>query len=129
MVVRLKSIKRRARQWRGRWTMFLLVYCAFMFGLLGVSIVARLMLLAVTPYGEIYPHSLLAAFQADYGAWDIPEVALAPLNPEAANAAERDATEVSDAQRKLIKNNREIVPVAILPVPTSTPTPTASPTA
>src|SRR6266542_3721132 len=100
MVAKLIRIKRRARQWRGRWTMFLLIYCAFMFGLLGVSIVARWMLLMVTPYGEVYPHSLLAEFHSDYSAWNIPEVALAPLNPAAANAAERDATEVSNAQKQ-----------------------------
>ena len=124
----LHNLRYRFRDRRDRVTLLLLVYAALAMGAIGVSIIARWALLFVSPFGELYPHSLLAQFQADYRAWDTPAFALAPLNPEAARAAERDAAEVLRSTEMPEDLGREVVPVAVLPpatptlsAPTSTP--------
>ena len=85
--------------------------------------VARLILSMVTPYGEIYPQSLLAQLSADYQPWEVPAIPLPALNPAAAMAAEQDIAQTDEPERIP-------VPAAVLPTdlpPTSTPTGTASP--
>src|SRR5205823_4566485 len=84
----------------------------------GVACVSQLALRILTPYGAIYPHSLLAMYDADYHPWSPGDgLALPPLNPQAALAAERD----------LLGNGAPgVVPVAVLPPMTPTDTPIAS---
>ncbi|HEX9440262.1 MAG TPA: hypothetical protein VF909_11290, partial [Roseiflexaceae bacterium] len=100
-----------------------MVLTALLLGLVGVACVSQLALRLLTPYGAIYPHSLLAMYAADYHPWtrgDAP--ALPPLNPQAALAAERD----------LLGNGAPgVVPVAVLPplTPTDTPSAPLQPTA
>ncbi len=117
----LHNLRYRFRDRRDRVTLLLLVYAALVIGAIGVSIIARWALLFVSPFGTLYPHSLLAQFQADYRAWDAPAFALAPLNPEAARAAERDAAEVLRSTELPEELGREVVPVAVLPQATPTP--------
>src|SRR5437764_13748029 len=86
-----------------------LVLAALLLGLAGVCGVSQLALRLLTPYGAVYPHSLLAMYSADYGPWDHAEAPqLPPLNPQAALAAERDLANTGGAPG--------IVPPAVLPV-------------
>ncbi|HJZ49701.1 MAG TPA: hypothetical protein VKE41_21135, partial [Roseiflexaceae bacterium] len=114
-----------SRQQRDRRLLLLLVLLAVLFGLIGVNLVARLILAMVTPYGQVYPQSLLAQLSADYQPWEAPAVALPALNPAAAIAAEHDIAQTDVPQRIP-------VPAAVLPtvlLPTYTPTNTVQPAA
>src|SRR6266545_2096269 len=91
-----------------RRVLWLMVLTALLLGLVGVACVSQLALRLLTPYGAIYPHSLLAMYDADYHPWtrgDAP--ALPPLNPQAALAAERDPGG---------GGGPNIAPAAVLPV-------------
>ena len=90
------------RQQRDRRLLLLCVLLAVLFGLIGVNMVARMILLMVTPYGEIYPQSLLAHLSADYQPWEVPAIQLPALNPAAAMAAEQDIVQ-TDEPALLIK--------------------------
>src|SRR5829696_7901395 len=112
------------RQQRDQRLLLLCVLLAVLFGLIGVNMVARMILSMVTPYGEIYPQSLLAQLSADYQPWEVPAIPLPALNPAAAMAAEQDVAQTDEPERIP-------VPAAVLPTDlphTSTPTGTASPT-
>src|SRR5215211_6263528 len=111
------------RQQRDRRLLLLCVLLAVLFGLIGVNMVGRLILAMVTPYGEIYPQSLLAHLSADYQPWEVPAIPLPALNPAAAMAAEQDITKTDEPERVP-------VPAAVLPTnlpSTNTPTGTAPP--
>src|SRR5215212_1968397 len=104
------------RQQRDRRLLLLCVLLAVLFGLIGVNLVGRLILAMVTPYGEVYPQSLLAQLNADYQPWDVPAIPLPALNPAAAMAAEQDVVQ-TDVPKRIP------VPAAVLPTdlpPTST---------
>src|SRR6266540_4735258 len=114
-----------------RRVLWLMVLTALLLGLVGVGCVSQLALRILTPYGAIYPHSLLAMYGADYQPWNPGDgLALPPLNPQAALAAERDPGG---------GGGPNIAPVAVLPVgvvatdapvaliqPTAVPSPTAT---
>src|SRR3954471_5245189 len=105
------------RQQRDRRLLLLCVLLAMLFGLIGVNMVGRMILAMVTPYGEIYPQSLLAQLNADYQPWEVPAIPLPALNPAAAMAAEQDVIRTDEPARIP-------VPAAVLPTdlpPTSTP--------
>ena len=74
------------QQQRDRRLLLFLMLIVLFFGLTGVSLIGELMLRLVTPYGAIYPQSLLARLSADYTAWDSAIISLPPLNPQAAVA-------------------------------------------
>ena len=68
------------RQQRDRRLLLLCVLLALLFGLIGVNLVARLVLSMVTPYGQVYPQSLLAQLSADYQPWEVPAIPLPVQN-------------------------------------------------
>ena len=111
------------RQQRDRRLLLLCVLLAVLFGLIGVNLVARLILSMVTPYGQVYPKSLLAQLSANYQPWEVPAIPLPALNPAAAMAAEQDIVQTDQPEQIP-------VPAAVLPTdlpPTSTPASTALP--
>src|SRR4051794_19931716 len=110
------------RQQRDRRLLLLCVLLAVLFGLIGVNVVARLVLSLVTPYGQVYPQSLLAQLSANYQPWEVPAIPLPALNPAAAIAAEQDIIR-TDVPEQIP------VPAAVLPTdpPSSSPTSTALP--
>ncbi len=113
ILVLMKTTTTTASQRRPRRQMlWLLVLSALLLGLLGVCGVSQLVLRLLTPYGMIYPHSLLAMYGADYRPWNPDDIALPPLNPQAAQAAERD---LFDAVAGGLGSLSGVVPVAILP--------------
>ena len=88
------------RQQRDRRLLLLCVLLAVLFGLIGVNMVARMILSMVTPYGEVYPQSLLAQLSADYQPWEVPAIPLPALNPAAALAAEKDIAQTDAARAR-----------------------------
>ncbi|HEU4329265.1 MAG TPA: hypothetical protein VFS21_39370 [Roseiflexaceae bacterium] len=115
--------------------MFLLLVGATLVALGGISCVAQLALHFTMPHQAVYPHSLLSKLAVSYQPWDRSELALAPLNPRVAEAAERDL--------RVPTSMPGVVPVAVIqpdqpapsqvalqptaaqPAPTGAPLPTA----
>src|SRR6185295_5455533 len=96
-----------------RRVVWLLVLIALLLGLMGVCGVSWLVLRLLTPYGTIYPHSLLAMYSADYRHWNPSDlIALPPLNPQAASAAEHDLSDTGAPDPSRLSG---VVPAAILP--------------
>src|SRR5262249_61263501 len=79
-----------SRQQRDRRLLLLLVLLAVLFGLIGVNLVARLILAMVTPYGQVYPQSLLAQLSAAYQPLEAPAGAPPAPKPAGADAAGPD---------------------------------------
>ena len=77
------------RQQRDRRLLLLCVLLAVLFGLIGVNLVARLVLSMVTPYGQVYPKSLLAQLSANYQPWEAPAI---PLRPAGSKWCRRRST-------------------------------------
>ena len=56
----LHRLRFRYRDRIDRVALLLLIYFALALGAVGVAVLARWVLLVVSPYGQVYPHSVLA---------------------------------------------------------------------